>query len=203
MNRRLRVGSLFGIVVGALALAMLLPLPAYAHVGHGATHGFGNGFLHPFMGLDHLLAMTAVGIWAGQRGGRALWLLPVVFVLTMALGGALGVSGVGLPGVEAGIVASVLVLGVLIATAVRFPLLAASVLTAAFALFHGHAHGTEMPATLSGFAYGAGFCTATALLHGAGVALPTSLRRLVGERHPSWLRFAGAGIGAAGVVLIF
>lgn len=187
---------------GLLAVAVLHPAVAIAHPGHGAGHDFGHGFFHPLFGWDHLLAMVAVGIWAGQRGGRALWLLPTVFVATMAVGGGLGFAGVGLPGVEAGILLSVLVLGALIATAARLPLVASAVVVSAFALFHGHAHGAEMPQSLSGLAYGTGFVSATALLHGAGVALPLSLRRL-GEKRLPLLRLAGAAIGLAGVALVF
>lgn len=185
---------------GALALCLLVPAVALAHPGHDHTHGFGNGFAHPFLGWDHLLAMVAVGIWAGQRGSRALWLLPTAFVGTMAIGGGLAFADIVLPGVEAGILASVLVLGALIALAARFPDAAAAGLVAAFALFHGHAHGAEMPQNLSGLAYGAGFTSATALLHGAGIALPALLLRAA---HGRWVRFAGAAIGLAGVALLF
>lgn len=201
--RSTRTAGAFSWLAGAFfACLLLLPATALAHPGHG-PHGFASGFGHPLLGWDHLLAMVAVGIWAGQRGGRALWLLPTTFVATMAFGGALGVAGVGLPGVEAGILASVLVLGTLIAVAVRVPLAAAGALVAAFALFHGHAHGTEMAPDLSGAAYGLGFCAATALLHGAGVAVPVALQRLVGERRIEWVRLTGAGIGLAGLALVF
>ena len=167
-------GTTLGLVLGLLAL---LPTAAFAHTGVGPTHGLLHGFTHPLFGWDHLLAMIAVGIWAGQRGGKARWLLPLAFVGTMAVGATLGVLGTGLPGVEAGILASVLVLGVLIAASAELPLAAAAALVAAFALFHGHAHGSEMPLTHSGIAYGAGFCLATALLHGMGVALPVLLSK--------------------------
>lgn len=187
---------------GLAAVAMLFPAIASAHPGHGVAHGFGSGFAHPFFGWDHLLAMIAVGIWAGQRGGKARWLLPLAFVGTMAVGATLGVLGTGLPGVEAGILASVLVLGVLIAASAELPLAAAAALVAAFALFHGHAHGSEMPLTHSGIAYGAGFCLATALLHGMGVALPLLLHRLPGDGRLAWVRLSGAAIGAAGLALI-
>ena len=183
-------------------LSALLPSMALAHPGPGAVHGFGSGFAHPFFGWDHLLAMVAVGIWAGQRGGRALWLLPALFVSAMAFGGGLGAMGVGLAGVEAGILASVLVLGVLIAASARVPLVAAGGLVVLFALFHGHAHGTEMPLSHSGLAYGAGFCAATALLHGAGILLPAVLRRVAGEQRLAWVRLSGAAIGLAGLALI-
>lgn len=188
-------------LAGAIALIVCSPLSAWAHTGVGAAQGLGNGFTHPLMGWDHLLAMIAVGLWAGQRGGRALWVLPATFVGVMAIGGFLGVAGLALPGVEGGILASVLVLGALVAAAVRFPLPAAAAVVAIFALFHGHAHGTEMPVTASGIAYGIGFCTATALLHATGVIAPSILSRSVAERPTTWVRVAGAAIGIAGIFL--
>lgn len=181
------------------ACIALAPAVAMAHPGHGSTHGFANGFAHPLLGWDHLLAMVAVGLWAGQRAGKALWVLPATFVATMAAGCALAFAGVGLPGVEAGILTSVLVLGALVAFAARLPLAGGAALVACFALFHGHAHGTEMPQSLSGAAYGLGFASATALLHGVGLALPALLR---GVRRAEWVRFAGVAIGLAGVALV-
>lgn len=195
--------NFLGTGVGAFVLVALAPAIAFAHPAGGAAHGFGSGFAHPFLGLDHLLAMIAVGIWAGQRAGRALWVLPASFVAAMGLGGALAFSGVGLPGVEAGILASVLVLGALIAVAARLPLPAAAAVVAGFALFHGHAHGTEMPQTLSGFSYGAGFSAATALLHAAGVAGVALLHRLGGVQRPAWVRLAGVAIGLGGAAFLF
>lgn len=196
----MRPGRSAGAVCAALASVALLPATALAHPGHG-PHGFVDGFVHPLFGWDHLLAMVAVGLWAGQRGGKATWLLPTTFVATMALGGVLALAGVGLPGVEIGILASVLALGALVAAAARVPLAAAAAVVAAFALFHGHAHGTEMPPDASGIAWGLGFSTATALLHAAGVALPALIHRGFGERRIDWVRLGGAGIGLAGLVL--
>jgi urease accessory protein len=143
--------------------------------------------------------MVAVGLWAAQQGKRAVWAVPLAFVATMALGGALGMAGLALPYVEQGIAASVLVLGVLIAAAARLPLAAGMLLVAVFALFHGHAHGAEMPSTASGLAYGAGFVAATALLHACGVGLGLTLKKL--ER-PAALRFAGAAVALCGVGLL-
>jgi urease accessory protein len=120
----------------------------------------------------------------------------------MAIGGILGLAGTPLPGVEAGILASVLILGAMIALATRFPLAAGITLVAAFAIFHGHAHGTEIPQTASALGYGLGFCTATALLHATGIALPLALRRLAGENQTTWTRYAGATITLAGVILL-
>lgn len=182
-------------------LFVLFPEAAWAHTGVGPAHGFAHGFTHPVLGWDHLLAMVAVGLWAAQRGDKAVWTLPATFVATMVLGGILGATAVGLPGVETGILASVLVLGALVAVAARFPLALSVAVVALFALFHGHAHGTEMPATVSGFTYGIGFATATALLHAAGIAFALSLKQLRSPASPRLVRFAGAAIGLGGVAL--
>ncbi len=179
----------------------LLPALAQAHPGFpGHTHGFANGLAHPLTGLDHICAMVAVGLWAAQRGGRALWLVPSVFVSVMACGGALGMAAVPLPFVEAGIVASVLVLGVLIAAAVRLPLPASALLVGAFALFHGYAHGAEIPGTASGLAYGLGFVAATAALHLSGIGLGLLARRFGSAQ---LVRYAGAAIAGCGLYLCF
>lgn len=187
-----------GITLGLLAL---VPTAALAHTGVGPTHGFAHGFAHPLLGLDHLLAMVAVGLWGAQRGGRAVWALPAAFVGAMIVGGAIGVAGLPLPAVEAGIVASVLLLGAAIALAARPALPLAAAVVALFALFHGHAHGTEMPAAVSGVFYGAGFASATALLHAAGIAFVVGLRRVLGAERHAWVRVAGAAIACAGIVL--
>jgi urease accessory protein len=185
----------------AAGLLLLLPATALAHTGAGATHGLAHGFAHPLAGADHLLAMLAVGIWAAQRGGERVWLLPLAFVATMIVGFAAGAAGIGLPGVELMIVASVVTLGVLVALASRTPAVAAAAIVGAFALFHGHAHGTEMAAGVSGLAYGAGFAMATALLHVAGVAIVFGVRRLRQAPQVAFVRAAGAAIALAGVVL--
>jgi urease accessory protein len=138
--------------------------------GHGDAAGFTHGFMHPLGGLDHVLAMVAVGLYAALLGGRALWLVPATFVTVMALGGAAGLAGYALPYAELGIALSVVVLGVAVALRVSLPTLAATALVGVFAVFHGHAHGAEMPQYLSGYEYAAGFLAATALLHGAGIA---------------------------------
>jgi urease accessory protein len=181
------------------ATFFLLPTLAHAHTGHGATNGFFNGAGHPIGGLDHLLAMIAVGLWAAQMGGRAVWAVPSAFVGVMALGGVLGMSGVGLPFVEQGILLSVVVLGVLIAAAVtKMPLAASAAVVGLFALFHGHAHGTEMPANTSGMFYGIGFAVSTVLLHAAGIGLGVGMKKVANEK---WVRVAGAAVVAAGVCL--
>lgn len=186
-----------------LPLALLLAAPsfAHAHVGTGLTHGFGHGAAHPLTGLDHVCAMVAVGLWASQRGGRALWQVPLAFVGCMALGGVLGMFAVPLPFVEQGILASVLVLGVLVAAAVRLPLAVSVGIVGSFALFHGFAHGTEMPAAASGVSYALGFIVSTALLHLGGIALGQGLPR--GNPGSLLVRYAGGAVAACGVFLCF
>ena len=183
-----------------LSYLLLVPALAHAHVGAGATSGFGAGLNHPLGGLDHILAMIAVGIWAAQVGGRAVWAVPSAFVGMMMVGGVLGISGTHVPFVEQGIILSVLMLGVLIAAAVRMPLLASMIVVGMFAVFHGHAHGTEIPFAASGFAYGAGFVFATASLHAAGIGLALMLQRKPGMQ---LVRFAGVIIAAGGLLLLF
>jgi urease accessory protein len=183
-----------------LLLFLLLPALAQAHPGHGAATGMASGFVHPLTGLDHLCAMVAVGLWAAQCGGRALWAVPLAFVSVMTLGAIAGMSGHTLPFAEQGIAASVLILGILIAAAMRLPLAASIILVGAFALFHGYAHGAEMPATASGFAYGAGFVAATAGLHLFGIGLGLTARKLATEQ---MVRYAGGAIAAGGLYLVF
>jgi urease accessory protein len=180
-----------------VAALLLVPTIAQAHPGHDIT-GFAPGFAHPFSGLDHLLAMLAVGLWAAQMGGRARWAVPATFVGVMALGGVLGMAGLHLPMVESGIAASVLVLGLIIATSARLSLAAAMPLVGLFALFHGFAHGAEMPASVSGFEYAAGFMLATAALHAAGIGLGMGMQRVASA---PLVRFAGAAIAVAGVAI--
>jgi urease accessory protein len=169
---------------------------AHTYGAHGA--GFAQGFLHPFGGIDHLLAMVAVGLWAAQRGGRALWAVPGAFVAMMAVGGIAGAFGVTLPLVELGIALSLIVLGAAVALSIRLPVAAAAALVGLFALFHGHAHGSELPETESALAYGLGFVAATASLHGFGIAIGVLLRRDAGRL---LVRLGGAGIAATGLVL--
>lgn len=180
----------------AVTAMSLLAGTASAHTGdHAAAVGFAGGLAHPFMGLDHLLAMIAVGLWASQQGGRALWAVPATFVGTMALGGTLAWSGLALPLAEVAIALSVLVLGLLVATRRRLATTAGAALAAGFALFHGYVHGLEMPLAASPVPYAAGLMLATACLHGIGIAASRVGRPAV--------RVAGAGIAAAGVALIF
>lgn len=183
--------------LSVVALA-LLPSLAYAHTGVGEASGFLHGLTHPISGLDHVCAMLAVGLWAAQTGGRSIWAVPLTFVGVMALGGALPVLGIGLPFVEQGIALSVLLLGVLIAAAVRLPLRLSSAMVGLFALWHGHAHGAEMPAAASGFGYALGFVLATSLLHVIGIASGLGMRQRAHERV---IRAAGASIALCGVYL--
>jgi urease accessory protein len=184
--------------LAAALLVLLAPAGAEAHLlgAHGA--GLAQGLAHPFAGIDHLLAMVAVGLWAAQRGGRALWAVPLAFVAMMALGGALGIAGAPLPLVEPGIAGSLVVLGLLVALALRLPLAAAMAVVGAFAVFHGHAHGTELPEAMAPVAYAAGFVLATAALHGVGVAAGLALRRPMGQ---ALVRASGAGVALAGLAL--
>lgn len=171
--------------------------PAFAHTGHGAS-SFMHGLAHPPGGLDHVLAMVAVGLYAAMRGGRALWFIPAAFLGAMALGGVLGMMGFGLPYTEIGIAVSVIVLGLAVALRASLSTVGAMALAGLFAIFHGHAHGTEMPQPMSGYEYAAGFLLATAALHGAGIALGIVLERT------RWriAQAAGAAMALAGIVLL-
>ncbi len=160
-----------------LVVLALAPFPALAHPGGPLEHGLASGFLHPLLGADHLVAMVAVGLWAGLQGGAARLALPGAFLGAMALGMGLGMAGVALPGVEAGVLASVLLLGVLAALAVRVPLGVAAPLVGLAGLLHGHAHGAEAGAVELSYALGA--LAATAALHGGGLLLARPLARLL------------------------
>jgi urease accessory protein len=157
-------------------LVLLVPSAAFAHPGHGDLTGFAAGVAHPLTGLDHIAAMVAVGLWAAMKGGRALWLWPAAFVAVMLVGGALGVMAIPLPFVEAGILASVVVLGLMVALAATLPLGAGAAIIGLFALFHGYAHGAELPQTAGAASYMAGFALATATLHGVGIAFAFALQ---------------------------
>lgn len=192
-------------VFRALTLLLLLaPSVALAHSGPaGHTHGFAQGFLHPLGGLDHVLAMVAVGLLAAHLGGRALLLVPASFVSLMALGGALGFAEIALPYTELAIALSVIVLGALVAFRANLSLALASAIAGGFAIFHGYAHGAELPAGASSLSYAAGFLLATALLHLAGIALGLGFAKLsaghLGERI---VQASGGAMTLAGVVLL-
>jgi urease accessory protein len=199
--------SKLGRVIAPAILLASLAAPALAHPGHpgGEAHdaGFAAGFAHPFGGFDHLLAMLAVGLWAVQFAARtgnrsAVWLLPAAFVLPMGAGFLLALNGIALPGVEAGIALSVLILGLAVAFAARPPLAAAMVVTATFAIFHGYAHGAEMGDGAAS-AYAAGMLLATALLHGAGLVAALLSQQIA---TPVLTRAAGAVVAVAGVVIL-
>jgi urease accessory protein len=187
---------------GLAAAAALLPNAAFAHVGHGDAVGFTAGFGHPIGGLDHVLAMVMVGLFAWRLGGRAVWLVPATFVLVMAAGGALGMAGVDVPFVETGIALSIVVLGAAVAFGLNAPVAAAMGLVGLFAIFHGHAHGAEAPETAAGLAYAAGFMLATAGLHAAGVGFGFLIGRVSEARGPAIARFAGAAASLAGVAIL-
>ncbi len=190
-------------VTRAAAAAILVAIPgaALAHPGHDAG-GFAHGLVHPLGGLDHVLTMVAVGLYAALPGGRALWLVPATFVGVMAIGGALGATGYPLPYVETGIALSVIVLGLAVALRVSLPTLGAMALAGLFAIFHGHTHGAEMPLGVSGVTYAAGFMLATALLHGAGIAIGLVAGRLA--EHGGWrvAQAAGGAMALAGIALL-
>ncbi|MGX5848043.1 HupE/UreJ family protein [Mesorhizobium sp. PL10] len=183
----------------AALLLLAAAMPAYAHVGIGATSSFAAGFAHPLSGLDHMTVMVAVGLWAALKGGKAIWAWPLAFVGVMLVGGALGMLHVPVPFVEPGILASIVALGLLVALAVDLPVTAGVAIIGLFALFHGHAHGTEVSENAGGLGYMAGFAVATALLHAIGIAaglgLGMGLRGLTGA--------AGAACAAVGVGLVF
>jgi urease accessory protein len=196
LDRGRRAAPLLAVQV---ALAIAPALEASAHVGQGdAGSGFSAGFLHPLSGLDHLLAMLAVGMWGAQLGMPALWVLPVAFPMVMALGGVAGILGVPLPGAESAIVLSVVLLGSAIALGRRPPVWMAAALVSFFAIFHGYAHGRELPAQASALPFCAGFVLATGAIHlsGIGVGFVTKLPH--GE---AALRAGGAAIGLAGLLL--
>lgn len=180
----------------------LLPAMASAHPGHDGGHDltwdFSGGFDHPLTGLDHVLAMIAVGIWAAQVGGRARWLVPATFLAMMTLGVSAGGQGSVIAGVEQLLAMSLLVFGLMIALGRRMPLGAGMVFTALFAFFHGFAHGEAIPPESSGLSYALGFLTATMLLLGAGFALGN----LKTERFIDWAKAAGAGVATVGAILL-
>lgn len=181
-------------------IALLMPALALAHVGQGAVGGgFLSGFTHPIFGIDHVVAMVAVGLWGAQLGNPAIWILPVTFPLVMALGGLLGSLGIGIPFVEVGIALSAVALGLMVTLAVRPPLWVAGMLVGVFAIFHGHAHGAEMPQSANILWFAIGFVIATGCLHLAGIAIGTVNRWPAGARS---LRVGGAAIAVTGIYFL-
>ncbi len=182
------------------ALIVLIPSMADAHTETGGIGGFVGGFMHPLTGLDHIAAMVAVGLWGAYLGAPAMWLLPVIFPMVMAFGGALGVLGVPLPGVELCIALSAIMLGLAVAFAARPPLWVASVMVGFFAIFHGHAHGTELPHAANPFTYAVGFVIATGLLHLSGISLGLLTRWPWGK---AVVQTGGGVIAALGFCFLF
>ena len=183
---------------GALFLLLIMPVPALAHEGSG-TGGFIGGFSHPLLGPDHIVAMVAVGLWGAFLGAPAIWTLPIVFPLVMAGGGVLGIIGFGLPGVEIGIAVSAIALGLMVALAARPPIFVAALLVGAFAVFHGHAHGAELPPGSDAVAYSAGFVIATGLLHLTGISFGLLARWPAGRIA---VRLAGIVIAVVGAAFL-
>lgn len=179
----------------ALLLA-LLPSAALAHVPEGGAGSVMAGLLHPVTGIDHVVAMVAVGLWGAVLGAPAIWLLPVAFPMVMAFGGVMGLLDLPLPGVETGIALSALVLGVLVMLQQRLPLALAAVLVGLFALFHGYAHGVELPDGADALLFSLAFVAATGLLHLVGIGLGEARRLAWGHR---LLQVVGAVIAVVGV----
>lgn len=198
----IRTAPVSCLVVRLIVVAALLAVaaaPAGAHEEAGAASGLVSGLLHPLFGLDHVVAMVAVGLWGAFLGVPAIWLLPIVFPAVMAAGGALGVIGVPLAHVETGIALSAIFLGLMVALAAKPPLWLAAVLVGLFALFHGHAHGTELPEAADPLAYALGFVVATGLLHLTGIGLGLLSKWQAGR---AAVRAGGAAIAGAGVYFL-
>jgi len=194
------------VILSSALAAAVMASPAMAHTGLGmaglgTASGFMAGFGHPIGGLDHVLAMVAVGILAVQMGGRAVWQIPSTFVAMMIFGGFLGISAIAVPFVEQGILGSVMILGAVVAMGRKLPVGLAASMVGVLAVFHGHAHGTEMPLDASGLEYGIGFALATAMLHGAGIALSMVSQKIAARVAPMAVRVSGAAISIGGVAL--
>lgn len=199
--RTMRVSSKRAVMWLTFAIVLAsLPSSAWAHAQEGKASGFLTGFLHPISGWDHVLAMVAVGVWGAQLGAPAMWLLPVAFPMVMALGGTMGLLGIPLPLTELGIALSAIVLGVMVLNEARPPLWVAAAIVGVFAVFHGHAHGTELPPGEDGLLYSAGFVVATGCLHGVGIAIGLVHRWTSGRLA---LRAAGAMVALAGVYFVW
>lgn len=183
-----------------MALLLLAPAAALAHQEAGQITGLLSGFEHPISGLDHVLAMVAVGLWGAVLGSPAIWVLPVAFPVTMAFGGLMGLLGIPLPGIEIGIAVSAIVLGIMVLAQLRPPLWVAAILVAFFAIFHGYAHGKELPEGTSALLYSFGFVVATGLLHLLGILLGEAHRWAVGRQA---VRAAGGGVALAGLFFLW
>lgn len=182
-----------------ILVSLCLASPAMAHQTAGLVGGFSSGLMHPVLGLDHVIAMVAVGLWGAFLGRPAIWILPIVFPMVMAFGGAMGVIGIPIPSVETGIAVSAIVLGAMVALALRPPIWVAAVIVGAFAIFHGHAHGTELPDAASPLAFSLGFVIATGFLHLCGIAFGLLVRWPAGQVA---VRAGGGLIAAGGVAFL-
>jgi len=188
----------YGHKIAIALVAVVQITAAYGHSGDGIAGGFLSGFQHPLFGLDHLVAMVAVGLWGAFLGMPAIWILPMVFPLVMAMGGAIGIVGIPLPHVEVWVAVSAVVLGACVALALRPPFWVAAIIVGAFAIFHGHVHGTQLPDAADPLAYAIGFVTATGMLHLTGIGIGTLSRFSVGQ-----YVIRGAGVAIAAVGLFF
>jgi len=187
-------------LVGSMLLALLWPARALAHTQGGEAVGLLSGLRHPVSGLDHILAMVAVGLWGAQLGRPAVWLLPVTFPMVMAFGGMLGLMGFALPGIEIGIAISAIILGVMVGCEARLPLWVAAAVVGFFAIFHGHAHGAELPDGADALLYSIGFVVATGCLHAAGIGIGLIHRWPAGKLT---LRATGVVVALAGVCFLW
>jgi urease accessory protein len=199
-NRSIAIGNGRARQWTPLLVLLLWPVAALAHIQSGEAGGFVSGLSHPVSGLDHVLAMVAVGLWGAVLGPPAIWMLPVAFPMMMAFGGMLGLVGLPLPGVEVGIAVSAIVLGAMVLWEVRPPLWLSVLIVAFFAVFHGHAHGTELQEGQNALLYSLGFVIATGLLHAAGIAIGLIHRWDLGRKI---LRVAGALVMASGVFFLW
>ena len=199
MKKHVRYTDLFVFFLTATLFLGLTP-SAQAHVEGGQAAGFVTGLMRPWSGLDHVLAMIAVGLWGAQLGNPALWVLPVTFPMVMAMGAMMGLLGIPLPGIEIGIAVSAIILGGMVLGEVKPNLIVAAVMVGIFAIFHGHAHGTELPPGQSGLLYSMGFVIATGILHGIGILIGLIHRWPAGKLA---LRGAGAFIAAMGVFFLW
>ena len=198
INKQKYLNSFIWFLV--LAGYLVFTPSAHAHVQQGQAVSFVTGLEHPWSGLDHVLAMIAVGLWGAQLGNPAIWILPITFPLMMSLGAMMGLLGVPLPGIEIGIAVSAIVLGLMVLGEVRPKLAVSVIVVGCFAVFHGHAHGTELPAGQSGMLYSMGFVIATGCLHGIGIVIGLIHRWPIGNLA---LRGSGAFIAAMGVFFLW